>query len=58
MIIIFIKLGYVNVVKILLENGANANAVDSYGNTPLHWSAFSGKYSGFLSLSIKLRFCR
>lgn len=31
-----------DVVKVLLENGANPNAVNAWGYTPLHWAAKHG----------------
>ena len=34
--------GHVEIVKILLERGANPNAEDDAGRTPLHDAAFKG----------------
>lgn len=36
--------GHENVVKILVENGANANAVGKDGESPLHVAVTNGKY--------------
>lgn len=33
----------VNVVKMLIANGANVNAVDNDGFSALHWAALNGK---------------
>lgn len=39
-------LGFVDIIKILLEYGSDVNAKDDYENTPLHWSAYGGKSDG------------
>ena len=36
----------VEAVKLLLGLGANPNAIDIYGRTPLFYTAFSPKYNG------------
>lgn len=40
--IIYFGSGYANVAKLLIENGADVNAKEKYGETPLHTSIFSG----------------
>jgi ankyrin repeat protein len=35
--------GYLDVIKVFLEKGADANAADIRGDTPLHWAAANGK---------------
>ena len=34
--------GRTDVVKVLIDNGADVNAKDDSGDTPLHWAAFTG----------------
>ena len=34
-----------SIVKILIDNGADVNAMDSNNATPLHWACCQGKYS-------------
>jgi hypothetical protein len=34
--------GHVEIVRLLLQNGAEVNAKDKIGNTPLHWAASEG----------------
>lgn len=31
-------------VELLLKNGVNVSAVDSFGKTALHWAAENGKW--------------
>ena len=38
------KQGYADIVKILHQHGANINAKDVYGNTPLHISTKQGHH--------------
>ena len=38
------KQGYVEIVKLLHQYGANINAKDIYGNTPLHISTKQGQH--------------
>lgn len=33
-------------VEFLVKNGANVNTIDSVKRTPLHWSAYFGKFRG------------
>lgn len=35
--------GYIDIVKYLVSNGANAQAKDIDGDSPLHWASFAGK---------------
>ncbi|CAK9253192.1 unnamed protein product, partial [Sphagnum jensenii] len=35
--------GHLDVVKYLVEKGADVKAANKYGYTPLHWAASSGK---------------
>ncbi|ETW27068.1 hypothetical protein PFFCH_05509, partial [Plasmodium falciparum FCH/4] len=35
--------GYIDIVKYLVNQGANINVEDSYGDTPLHMAAYSEK---------------
>lgn len=44
----FFKTGFVNITRKLLENGANINAQEMTGKTPLHIAALSGKKHTFL----------
>lgn len=32
-------------MDVLLVNGAHINTQDDYGNTPLHWAAYSGAFA-------------
>ena len=34
--------GHLDIVKYLIEKGANVNIQDIYGRTPLYWAALSG----------------
>lgn len=38
-----VRNGDVETTKILLERGANPNAADNTGRTPLHWACFEGR---------------
>ena len=44
--------GNINIVKYLLNNGANPNCINIYKNTPLHY-ALSNKYFGIADLLMK-----
>jgi ankyrin repeat protein len=44
--------GSINIVKYLLNNGANPNCINIYKNTPLHY-ALSNKYFGIADLLMK-----
>ncbi len=35
--------GNINVIKILIRNGAGLNKTDNYGWAPLHWASFLGR---------------
>jgi ankyrin repeat domain-containing protein 50 len=35
--------GYLEVISVLLDAGANSLAVDSIGNTPHHWAVLKGR---------------
>mmetsp|Transcript_15409 Transcript_15409/g.11217 ORF Transcript_15409/g.11217 Transcript_15409/m.11217 type:complete len:126 (-) Transcript_15409:178-555(-) len=35
--------GHAEIVKVLLENGADPNVINEAGNTALHWAALNGK---------------
>lgn len=39
----FFRLGYGNVVVLLIKNGANIDPEEFYSRTPLQWAAKSGK---------------
>lgn len=41
-------LGEPDSVKIFVENGADVDAKDNWGNTALGWSVFLGNYLHFL----------
>lgn len=41
---LFIYLGKSDSVELFVENGADVNAQDSWGNTPIGWSTFIGIY--------------
>lgn len=41
-----------DIVKMLIEKGANVNATNNKGDTSIHWAAKSGNYLDFL------KFCR
>lgn len=43
-LILATKYHQTEVVKLLLEKGADANAIDREGNTALMWAAFNEKY--------------
>jgi hypothetical protein len=34
--------GHIEIARLLLQNGADANAKDNDGNTPLYWASFQG----------------
>ena len=36
------KKGHKDVVRLLLDSGADPNKANNYGNTPLHWAAYKG----------------
>ena len=42
--------GQVDAIKVLLENGANKDAVDEVDKTALHWAATAGKVPALLTL--------
>lgn len=44
-------LGHDKIAELLIQNGANVNAMTIYGRTPLHWSAINGNL--FYSIVIK-----
>ena len=35
--------GNINIIKILIRNGAGLNKTDNYGWSPLHWAGFLGR---------------
>jgi len=41
-LLFYVKIGNLDKVKELIENGADVNAKDRSGNTPLHWMACGG----------------
>lgn len=43
-IIIQIIQGNEQLADLLMKSGANVDAVDNHGRTPLFWAAFQGKY--------------
>ena len=49
-IYIFYISGSKDVAQVLLENGANVNAKNDDGYTPLHYAASKGKYYEILCL--------
>lgn len=40
-------LGHENIVKLLIENGADINSQDEYGIKPLHYSVYNGNCNTF-----------
>lgn len=38
-------LGQLDIVRLLIANGANVNVIDSGGHTPLHVGAANGEFS-------------
>jgi len=36
------RIGHIDVVKLLLEKGADVNAADQFGQTPLYWASRIG----------------
>lgn len=38
----FNKIGHLEIVKILIQNGANIHESNNSGNAPIHWAASNG----------------
>lgn len=45
--------GHTEIVKILIENGADVNSIDRRSETPLHCAAFNGNLKNTLLNSFK-----
>ena len=50
--------GKLEVMKILIDKGANVNAPDHEGGTPLHWSSAYGHIEAMKLLVNKGRACK
>lgn len=37
--------GYDKIAELLIQNGANVNAMTVYGRTPMHWAAINGNFN-------------
>lgn len=44
-LLFIILIGYEKIAKLLIQKGANVNAVDENNNSPLLWAAFAGTTS-------------
>lgn len=51
------RVGFENIVRILIENGADANVSDQFGYTSLHYAAKGGNIALSKWMTISLCLC-